>query len=283
MLRKTKPRRSTTSGRASSTRHWSVNDAPRVKKPLPLVCGACGALGRYNVGTVTLDPRIAKSPDRDAIDKATGFTGYFRCRKCGAGGPWELPHETVAYVTVMMVAVLSKIEDAPLVFGCSATFDGQVFRYATECEAHLKKLIDREPERAFLWVRLGTLYSHARLNELARPAYERAIELDPEDIEAHSMLGQLLVQTGRPLEAVPHWHAVLEHAREARQVNKELRRNLVRGAIESLLEAHAQSNGQIDLLPLMDPAELEKRKKDEPLLVELREFDLGSADGIYDL
>jgi tetratricopeptide (TPR) repeat protein len=250
---------------------------------MSLVCGACGAPGKYNVGTVTLDPSFAKSPDDDAIEKAVGFTGYFRCRKCDAGGPWELPDETAMYVMAMALGAMAGMEDVPFVFGSTATFDKRITRYATDGEAHLKKLLDREPERAFLWVRLGNLYSHAGEKKRAQTAYERAIELDPTDIEAHSMLGQVLVDEGRFLEAVPHWHAVLKHVREARHVNKELRRNLVRGAIGCLLEAHAESNGQIDLLPTMSPAELAKRGKDEPVVVELREFNLGSEKGIDDL
>jgi len=164
-----------------------------------------------------------------------------------------------------------------------ATFDKHIFRYATDSEAHLQGLIDREPERAFLWVRLGNLYSHAGQNERAQAAYERAIELDPKDIEAHSMFGQLLIKAGRPLESVPHWHAVLEHVRDAGQVGKELRRELVRGAIESLLEAHAESDGHINLLPKMDPAEMMKGREDEPVVLEVRELDLGSEEGIDDL
>lgn len=283
MSRKTKPRRSTPVRRVPSPRKISVNDMPRVQWRLSLVCGACGAPGRYDVGTVTVDPTIAKLRDRDAIDKAVGFTGYFRCRKCDAGGPWELPIETVAYITAMLVATLAEVEEVPLIFGRTGTFDKQAFRYATDCEAHLKELIDNEPERAFLWVRLGNLYSHAGQNERAQTAYERALELDPKDIEAHSMLGQLLVETNRALEAVPHLHAVLKHVRDARQVNKELRRSLARGAIELLLQAHAESNGQFDLLPTMAPGELEKRTTNEPIVIELREFDLGSEEGLDEL
>ena len=283
MARKMKPRRFTLFRRASSQRYWNVNDAPRVEKPLRLICAACGAPGRYRVGTVTLDPRIARSSDQDSIERAVGFTAYFRCRKCDAGGPWELPPETEVYIIALAAAATSGIEDVPLVVGCTSTFDKHIFRYATDGEAYLKGLIDREPERAFLWVRLGNLYSHTGQYERAQPVYERAIELDPKDIEAHSMLGQLLVDTGRSLKAVPHWHAVLKHVRDARQVDKELRRNLVRGAIECLLEAHAESNGQIDLLPTMDPGELVKGREDEPLVVELREFNLGSEKDIDDL
>jgi len=283
MSRKTKPHRSTPSRRVSAPSYWNVSDAPRAERSLPLVCGACGASGRYKVGTVTINPRIAKSRDLDAMEKAVGFTGYFRCRKCDAGGPWKLTTESHMYVTAMATAASAGMEDVPLVFGCNATFDRRIVRYATDAEAHLNELINREPERAFLWVRLGNLYSHTGQNERAQEAYERAIELDPKDIEAHGMLGQVLVEVGRSLDAVPHWHAVLTHVRDAREVKKELRRNLARGAIEFLLEAHAESNGQIDLLPTMDPGELAKGREGEPVVVELREFDLGSEEGINDL
>ena len=79
MSRKTKARRSTPSLHVSSlrVRHCSVSDAPRVEQPLPLVCGACGASGRYNVGTVTLDPTVAKAPIRSTWKKRWDSPGIF--------------------------------------------------------------------------------------------------------------------------------------------------------------------------------------------------------------
>lgn len=284
MSRKTKPRRSASSRRISRAPRWHPDDVPRLDRPLPLVCGVCGAPGLYDVGTVVLDTSIATSPAPDGIREAVGFTGYFRCRKCDAGGPWKLSEVAATGIMAMALTYMSDEDDVPIVFGCAATFDGHLIRYATEGESYLKKLIDREPERAFLWVRLGNLYSHAGADELAEGAFERAIELDPADVEARGMLGRLLFETGRCLEGVPHWHAVLKHVRDARKVDMELRRGLVRQAIECLLRAHAESNGQIDLFPTMDRKELEHRnKKDEPAIVELREFDLGSEEGIDEL
>jgi len=184
---------------------------------------------------------------------------------------------------VIALAATSGIKDVPLVFGCNGTFDKKTFRYVTDAEAHLQRLIDREPERAFLWVRLGNLYSHSGQNDRAEAAYQRALELDPQDIEAHSMLGQVLCDTNRLLEGVPHWHTILKHARDAQDLSMELRRNLVRGAIESLLDARAQSNGQIELFPKPDPAELNKVRPDESVTLVLRDFDLGTEKGINDL
>jgi len=184
----------------------------------------------------------------------------------------------------MALAAMSDDDDVPIVFGCAATFDGHRIRYPTEGAAHLKELIEYEPERAFLWVRLGNLYKHAGADQLAECAYERAIKLDPADVEARGMLGDLLFEAGRCLEAVPHWHAVLKHVRDAHHVDMELRRSLVRQAIECLLIAHAESNGQIELLPLMEPEELDRRsKKDEPVVVELLDFDLNTEEGLDEL
>lgn len=249
------------------------------------MCGECGAKGRYDVGTVTLDPTVLESRKEgdDTVSKAIGFTGYFRCRKCNAGGPWELPLETLATITGMMLAHTIEMEDVPLVFGISATFDMKTFRYATEGEDHLKGLIDKEPERAFLWVRLGNLYNHANQHERAEEAYRRAIELDPKDIEAHGMLGQLLFDSGRPLEAVPHFHAVLNHIRDAQHVDMKLRRNLLHESMEFLLDIYRESNGQIDLLPTRKLAEWDKEREEDAIVLELREFDLGSEAIVDDL
>ncbi len=267
--------------RKFTSRHIKIYDAPRLEVPLALVCGACGTKGKYHVGTVMIDPQVARSGAENAIEQATGFTGYFRCKKCNAGGPWLLPNTTVAFIIMMMTELLNDVEDVPLIFGCSATFDKYVFRYATEGEAHLKNLIEYEPERAFLWVRLGNLYSHAKLHDRAETAYHRALQLDPVDIEAHSMLAQHFAETGRMLDGVPHWHAILKNVREARQVPMDLRRNLARSAIESLLDAHAQYKGKFDLLPKADPQDwAANRNSNEPVVLYLREFDLGSGEGV---
>lgn len=266
------------------SRHIKVNEAARLESPLALVCGLCGTKGKYYVGTVIINPEVVRSDARNAIEQAVGFSGYFRCKKCNGGGPWLLPDRTLAFITLMMMESMNDAEDIPLIFGSSATFDKRAFRYATECEAHLKSLIEKEPQRAFLWVRLGNLYSHARMHDQAQAAYVRAIELDPSDIEAHAMFGYVLVETNRAMEAVPHWHAVLKNARDAKQVNRDLRRKLARSAIESLLDAHAQSNGMVDLFPKVDPEErAANRDSNEPVVLHLREFDLGSEEGVDEL
>lgn len=252
----------------------NVGEAPRVERPLSLICGPCGAKGKYSVGTVTVDMTRDRLNEPGRIHESVGFTGYFRCRKCDAGGPWKLTAETTAYVTALMIGAQVREQDLPLIFGSTATYDGRKTRYATDAEDHLKRQIEREPDRAFLWVRLGNMYSHVGLFDRAEYAYLRAIEFDPADIEAHAMYGKLLRETDRLMDSVPHLQAALKHVRDAHHVNLDLRRNLVRASIAWLLEAHAQSNGQTELLPPPSPEELKQRNDGEPLKLEIRELDL---------
>ncbi len=281
MSRKTKSLPS--SGRRLASFHMNIGEAPRVERLLPLVCGVCGKRGKYDVGTVVIDPIAARSSASDCIEKSIGFSGYFRCRKCDAGGPWLPTPQSKIIIMALMMEITSGAEGVPLNLGVMATFDKRPFRYTTEAEAHLKSLIELEPGRSFLWVRLGNLYSHSGLTDRAESAYLRAIELDSKDIEAHSMYGQLLVETDRYLAAVPHWHAVLKNVREASHVRKELRKQLVRGSIEMLFDAYVKTKGGIEFLPLEGPAEFAKQKKDEPVILDLRTFELGTENGINQL
>ncbi|MCH9033230.1 MAG: SEC-C domain-containing protein [Planctomycetes bacterium] len=108
------------------------------------------------------------------------------------------------------------------------------------------------------------------------------------------MLGEILVSSGRSLDAVPHWQAFLKYVRDAKHVKTELRRSLVRGAIDELLRAHAGAQGQIDLFPPTDRADSYRAPSasdgssaapsdDEPSIVYLRSFDLSTEEGFDEL
>ncbi len=150
MSKKVRQRRAAAPHSNCSLRRVSLAETPPVEGLVPLICGVCGVAGRYNVGTVVFDPEIARSVDESALEEAVGFTGYFRCRKCNAGGPWKMPDQTLAHVISLVTAAIDGAEDVPLFLGATTTFDGKIIRYATDGEAHLKKLIDGEPERVYL-------------------------------------------------------------------------------------------------------------------------------------
>jgi tetratricopeptide (TPR) repeat protein len=234
-------------------------------------------MGRYKVGRVVIAPELFKRPAEAPLDDFVGFTRLVHCRHCGAGGPWRLNGTSRTRLSALL-ALHSLGEDLGLFVGELRTFDGQRFRYPTESVAHLQELIAKEPERAFLWIRLGNIYAHAERPDLAEEPFRRAIKLEPDNAEAHGCLAGLLQDMGRWADAAPHWKAVLQHARGANQMTRELRLNMVSTALDALLSGATDVGEICELLPRMDLGELAKRPKDEPVILQLRTWDLRKLD-----
>jgi tetratricopeptide (TPR) repeat protein len=245
---------------------------------MALQCGQCGKHGRYDVRTVTVSPRALERANRKRPpDEFIGFTGYVRCRHCDSGGPWHFPDRTMTEILHMMILKLERDEEVGLEIVETQTFDGHKFRYPTQSEAHLKSLIEQEPGRAYLWTRLGNLYTHGGRLDLSEPAYHRALELDPRDIEAHSMWATNLENSGRHEAAIAHWQAVLAYARDATHVREDLRRGCVREAVEAILRANATLDRDVPFYPPDYQPHVQPTDQKEVVL-ELREFDLSKTE-----
>ncbi len=272
------PHPARTRSKGTPQRIPTLRELPAYEMPLDLVCGACKKRGRYRVGTVVVAPEFVKRGPDEPIDAYVGFTGYFRCRRCDAGGPWELTNATRARLLALLCLHAMGDDDLPILIGETRTFDGRSFRYPTESEAHLKELIAAEPERGFLWVRLGNIYKHGGRDDLAEGAFRRAVALAPEDAEAHACLADVLADGGRRKQAVPHWKAVLEHVRAATHLRRELRLAMVSAALEGLLDELKDPSEAFATLAARSRTALEERPKDEPLVLELRNWDLSDPD-----
>ena len=48
-------------------------------------------------------------------------------------------------------------------------------------------------------------------SELALPYFERELEVNPTNAEAHFNIGLFHAVSGRPADGVPHWEAALHH------------------------------------------------------------------------
>jgi hypothetical protein len=251
---------------------------PPFEGKLELRCQSCGAIGRYAVGRILLDPayRDAGAPGTVPLERFVGFTGYFHCRLCGAGGPWKFTAGTQVQFLVLLAEAVRNPQHPHLHLLQMRMFDGTVVHTATEGEAYLRKLIDANPTDYFLWSRLGNLYEHGDRMDLAIPAFTRAVELNPKDVESHYSLGALLMENGQAREAAEHFHQVLRHCRTAppsRQAG--LLQEMVRDTLERLFELHTQSKGAIAFLPPFErPDGIETRPEDAGLV----ELDLDTEE-----
>jgi len=217
---------------------------------MELRCGPCGRAALYPIGRLTLDPAAVDPAHPETVDEAFGFTGYFRCKHCGAGGPWHLTSSSRQLLATLLREASADPYNARLIPAKTVLFDGTPSRWPTQGEEHLKALIANNPDDDFLWTRLGNLYKTADVYELAIEAYDEAIRREAHQIEAMNSLAELHHTCGR-LEECARWlHRVLQHARHApASVPAVGVRAMVWNALAVLSRLHVESGRRISLFP----------------------------------
>jgi hypothetical protein len=222
----------------------------RVGVPMELRCGPCGRAALYPIGRVCLDPSRVDPGRPETVDDAFGFTGYFHCQSCGAGGPWQLTTSSRRLLDLLMREATADPENARLVPARLVLFDGTTSRWPTQGEAHLKSLLEKEPDGAFLWNRLGNLYATGDADELAIAAFGEALKRDPHQIEAMHSLGEIYAELGDDEQSAKWFHQMLLHARHApAYVSAEMVRGLVDDALWDLARLHHDSDRRIPMFP----------------------------------
>jgi hypothetical protein len=258
---------------------------------LKLTCDACGRDGTYDVGAIVVSPfPPGRSADDLQPEETYGFTGYFRCKHCDAGGPWRFPPLTTLKLISMMARMAESAhldpEIAPMTMCEMRLFDGTRVRYATEAEEHLTALIARSPEDPHLHDRLGNTYKLGGRRDLAEAAFRRAIEHDPDWIPSLYSLGIILSDDNRDPEAASFLHRLLLAAPTATVPTPGDLRVMVRSAMETLLDLNERSRGVIPIFPAADlpPADaLTPEDADpEPLKLDILQLDL-SRDSDWEI
>lgn len=233
----------------SAPANVAIEDAPDFPDKLRFTCGACGKTGKYHPGKVALDPAALKSGGGDCAERAFSCTGYFRCRHCGADGPWHFPPLTTLHFLGLVLEAVTSPERRKIYLGKFALFDGSCFHYPTEGEQYLKSLIEKDPGNSFLWTRLGNLFRNGGRPDLAEGPYRKALEVNPDDLEARYLVGAILIERGKKKKAAPYLQEVLLRARDAEHMDRDLRRKTVGAALLGLTEVCEEIGGGIDILP----------------------------------
>src|SRR5687767_15280169 len=93
---------------------------------LELSCRNCGKKGKFSVGRIFVDPAtMLKVHAKEAsYEEAVYFSGHFCCKKCGLGGPWDLPPRTQLRLTALMVLAHGQKSVLPIHYGALHLFDG---------------------------------------------------------------------------------------------------------------------------------------------------------------
>ncbi|MBY0229677.1 MAG: SEC-C domain-containing protein [Gemmataceae bacterium] len=244
--------------------------------PMELRCGHCHRAAEYPVGRLFIDPDRLAANALEALDEAFGVSGYFHCRSCGEGGPWHLTPSSKLLLTTLLVEARAYPERARIHLAKLVLFDGTLSRWATHGEAHLKRLIEKEPDDWFLWNRLGNLYKAADAPELALGAFAEALKRNGHDVEGMHSVAQIHQSLGQDEKAAEWFHRFLLNAKHASDdTARTILRDLVRHALEELFDLHLKSDKRIPVFPPITPRADEGRKE---VVVHLQEFDLSKQE-----
>ncbi len=209
------------------------SDLPQVQQRTKLICRQCQTKQVQDVGTIF----VTASQDPDEVVQ---FSKYFRCQHCDGPGPFEV----VDRLKILGEALAAKVQRTPKVYmGRLQLFDGTACQTAAMSEAHLEGLIAKEPEKAFLHVRLGNLMRAAGCEGRAIESYERAVKFDPYDMEAHSSLRELMLDCNNYRAVLTHSKAILDAIGMGRRASDDA---LTRGILYSMLEAVEERSGDFD-------------------------------------
>jgi len=158
--------------------HTTLDELPPLSQNLKLSCQKCGKEGVYDVGRILCDEEGEGEPAKLYFS----FSNYFRCAGCGSGGPWEI-EDNLRLTALMVRAKLSGKFDG-IVAGRCNVFDGTFIQTPAMGEDHLLGLLRKEPANAFVHTRLGNLFRGCGQRSRAEEWYEKALHLDPGDVEA---------------------------------------------------------------------------------------------------
>jgi tetratricopeptide (TPR) repeat protein len=257
---------------------------------LKLICGKCNCVASYRVGSVSISPQYFEASDREttkseeidaeelereqeAFDTHVGFSAYFRCRDCNAGGPWTLSRQARMRIKAKLIIAAIGHADHGVRIGECKLYDGTDIRYPTQAEDIFRERLARDPNDDALWMRLGNTLRNAGRLDLARPAYEKSLELNPRNLDAHLMLAQLLEEKNAPRKALEHWLGALRSARYAVDIPRDERLAAISTALERGLILAKDPREVFGLVLEIEPA---AEPSTEPRTV--RWFDLDTTD-----
>ncbi|MFZ4580273.1 MAG: SEC-C metal-binding domain-containing protein [Myxococcota bacterium] len=185
---------------------------------LQLRCCRCGRKQTERFLWVTVDPETA-----DGADGVT-VSHIVTCKKCGAVDDYTV--DPLVRIGLIGRAAFPGAGAPGSVFLARARlWDGSIRHRPTEILARLRELVQEQADRAEGHRRLGNACERFGKTDEAAQAWNRALELDPNDVEAAYSLAQhgwhRERDSGRALQFI---QVALQALPDARRANPELGR-----------------------------------------------------------
>ncbi len=215
-------------------RAWATRDAERRKSKkddvaglqemvhefhrLPLVCAACGAVYKYEVGYCFLQPVKGAKPE-DVRLEFRGFQRVVQCKRCLARDEYGVSEEGQYLLQCRQQLALSLLEAGKpkeevfarslCILDTPRTSDGQELGSTNAAIQRQLGRVHAHAGDADAWTRLGNLYHHGGLYAEARGAFETALSVEPKRADAMFGLAILDHEEMRLQKAAERFRAVV--------------------------------------------------------------------------
>jgi hypothetical protein len=151
--------------------------------------------------------------------------------------------------------VINAFNRPKVLYGKMVSEDGKYYTWVTDYEEQALKKLSLNSANAVMWRRLANVYFWGGRPDLGAAAYEKSIQLDAKQMEAHFSLGQILLGSGERAAGIRHLRLTLMTAHAyPHLLPVNMRELLVRTL--SILREEAENDAQfVAWLPLKEEIE----------------------------
>ncbi len=242
-----------------------------------LTCKQCNKSADYDLGTLVLAVNAGEQP---VMEKFQAL-GYFRCKHCNSAGEWELTARMRTMLAGKMAAAAARNaanqSASEVIFGEALIDNGFAPRWGSEAEEYFLQKLASTPDDAYLWNRLGNAYYRGKRPELAVVAHEQALLKDRGQVESLFSLGQILYDCNELEAAAAHLRQAIAFSHQYGQLSAYTLRELIVGALTTLLAIYNRSNNTIDMLPKPNELAMARFAKSEIAATAKLDFEIDTA------
>ncbi|MCP4677067.1 MAG: hypothetical protein GY854_16440 [Deltaproteobacteria bacterium] len=225
----------------TTTRHPTPEDIltapqePLLK--LGLICNKCKAAVKHEFEYALVNPNIEKADGWDGVL----LPRIIECTRCGAVDDYTISPLSYLKITseMALVAIGGKYgkgarPGSRIVFGISQLWDGTTVHRASQAISHLTHLTKRHPQSAKAWCCLGNAQERFGQLQQAEVSWRKAIDTDPEELEATYSLAESLGRRDQWPEAFELLRQGIRLLPKADGIDPDLRLSLSRALVDIL-------------------------------------------------
>jgi hypothetical protein len=251
-----------------------------INKPIssfPLRCTKCGHTYEYELENIYV-----------CKNGSTVIGDIIQCKGCGSIETYDITAPSRMRITAEMLRVVAfqQAQEKGEVSGqldspvktfkrLDMTTLGRKVKSTGEAYHLLKAEIEKYPQNADIQKRMGNLLKNGGKPDLAFPYYLEAIRINPDDVESHYSIVDMLIDQKRYEEAISYLERLVPLCRECKMAERR-RRNMFSALLDQAQIIRQETGHNVELFPLAKTENL--AVTNNSITIDLRSFELADPE-----